>query len=57
MCLPQGFISNGHTSAGGTRPLEHLSHCLVEELSGICVEDMLVQLEWYQQKYVDSDLP
>lgn len=48
--LIQTCLSDGHTAAGGTRELEHVAFSAVEHLSGVVMHDILVRLEWAQQR-------
>ncbi|WFD03007.1 N-alpha-acetyltransferase, non-catalitic subunit [Malassezia obtusa] len=47
---PEAVQGDGHTAAGGTRELEHVAFSAVEHLSGVVMHDILVRLEWAQQR-------
>lgn len=46
----QTLISDGRTAASGTRDLEHVALAALDALSGASMEDVLVRLEWAQQR-------
>lgn len=54
--LVQTCMSDGRTSASGTRDLEHVALCAIESLSGVSMQDVLVRLEWFQQREPTSTI-
>lgn len=52
--LAQTCISDGRTSASGMHDLEHVALAAIDSVAGISMQDVLVRLEWVQQRYAGS---
>lgn len=52
--LAQTCISDGRTSASGMHDLEHVALAAIDSVAGVSMQDILVRLEWVQQRYAGS---
>ncbi|WFC93440.1 N-alpha-acetyltransferase, non-catalitic subunit [Malassezia brasiliensis] len=52
--LAQTCISDGRTSASGMHDLEHVALAAIDSVAGVSMQDVLVRLEWVQQRYAGS---
>ena len=53
----QTMVANGYTVMGGTHDTEHLAVNLLETWRSICVQNIMVRLEWHQHRQPTSVLP
>lgn len=52
----QTMVANGYTVMGGTHDTEYLAVNLIETWQNICVQNIVVRLEWYQHRQPTSVL-
>lgn len=51
--LVQTYISDGATAAGGAYEFEHVAISFVEQVAGVTLDDVLVRVEWHEQRHPD----
>lgn len=54
--LIQSLVSSGYTTMGGTHDATYLATSLVEAWQPVCAQDVLVRLEWHDQRSAPSAL-